>query len=82
MDNIRAAITGIRNGLPASGGYVYRGTGHDIMPWAVVREDGPPVSDETAGFPAPRAHRSYGAVNRCGACGYSVKGKNHQALCS
>jgi len=33
---IRPAITGIRNGLPEPTGYVYRGTGRDIMPWAIT----------------------------------------------
>ena len=33
---VRTMPAGLRNGLPETRGYVYRGTGEDIMPWAVT----------------------------------------------
>ena len=35
-ETIRPAATGTRNGLPRGGWYTYRGTGRDIMPWAIT----------------------------------------------
>jgi hypothetical protein len=51
---IRPAATGIRNGLPESGWYVYRGTGQDIMPWAITDDE---TVDETELLPDLRKQR-------------------------
>jgi len=73
VDSIKAAITGIRNGRPAPGGYIYRGTGHDIMPWAVTDDDSP------AGVPGGRKRRS-DSVNThwCYRCASDKRSRAHR----
>ena len=81
--------SGARNGMPEGGGYVYRGAYIDIMPWAITDDgsmdyDRGALDDERGALDdererAPRQPRT--ETVRCRTCGYSVKGKNHQALC-
>ena len=75
--------SGARNGMPEGGGYVYRGAYIDIMPWAITDDgsmdyDRGALDDDHRGR-APRQPRT--ETVRCRTCGYSVKSKNHQALC-
>lgn len=69
-----------RNGLPEPKRYVYRGTGEDIMPAAVMPDPGEPVV-----MPRERSgggrRMQYGRT-QCGACGWDRRSKRHQALCA
>jgi len=72
----------VRNGMPESGGYVYRGAHIDIMPWAITGDDSMDydrgaLDDERE--PAPRQQRP--PAVRCRTCGYSVKSPGHRVLC-
>ena len=76
------STSGTRNGMPESGGYVYRGAHIDIMPWAITDDDS---MDYDRGAldgerePAPRQQRP--PAVKCRTCGYSVKSPNHRVLC-
>jgi hypothetical protein len=64
------------NGLPEPGGYVYRGTGQDVMPWAVTDDQS---SRYETGGNRRRPERRAGC---CPGCGYSMRGINHRTLCA
>lgn len=70
-----------RNGLPETRGYVYRGTGEDIMPWAVTGDDSV-AGEELTGIRAGRAARRWQpSPSRCVKCGYLYKSAKHHELC-
>jgi len=79
------STSGSRNGMPESGDYVYRGTGKDIMPWAITDDDS---TDYDPVAPSPRTvkrralpkERAHGR-GRCSACGYGTRSLNHRVLC-
>jgi hypothetical protein len=68
-----------RNGLPERVNYVYRGTGEDIMPWAIT---GDGSVDYESGGEVRRSERSPRATwGRCGDCGYGRRSIGHRAQC-
>lgn len=77
------------NGMPEEGGYVYRGKGYDVMPWAVT-SDRSTDYDRYDTQPQPRKPRTVrkppqpwtrrsGA--KCPECGYGDRSPNHRVLC-
>jgi len=90
------STTGSRNGMPESGGYVYRGCGVDIMPWAITDDDGtdydsgvkPWVQNDVQPRPRkprtvrkPPKPRSRQSRAKCPVCGYGDRSPNHRVLC-
>jgi hypothetical protein len=64
----------MRNGFPPSGGYVYRGTGEDTMPWAIT-DNGATDYDTGIGKGKPRLDRR----NLCALCGHDYRTRIHRA---
>jgi hypothetical protein len=55
----------MRNGYPESRGYVYRGAGVDIMPWAITDDCG---TDYDTGVAELRFSRPARSKRRCERC--------------
>lgn len=68
-----------RNGRPVRRNYVYRGSGKDSMPWAVLDDD--PLEDAKVqhGRGLPEAERR--ARQRCRVCGYLRHSRSHRMSC-
>jgi hypothetical protein len=69
--------SGNRNGMPESGGYIYRGWGEDIMPWAITDDRS---TDYDTGIEPQRARRTV-ADNRCAVCDNDYRSRKHRANC-
>lgn len=62
---MRTMPGGIRNGLPETRGYVYRGKGYDTL--TAHWDDLPPAKPRKRSRPV-RVHYDTGGVSRCGWC--------------
>jgi hypothetical protein len=69
----------MRNGRPEGRWYTYRGTGEDIMPWAIT-EDTSVASLDDVGLEPQRARRAV-ADNRCAVCDNDYRSRKHKANC-
>ena len=67
------STSGTRNGMPESGGYVYRGTGEDVMPWA---DSGDASTDYDRHAPRPQSDRW-----KCRNCGHGYHTRLHLDEC-
>jgi hypothetical protein len=76
---------GGRNGLPEEyayvfRGYVYRGTGEDIMPWAIT-DDKRVATLAELGIELKRPRSARSARSRCQQCDHSYSSRWHKANC-
>ena len=82
---VRTMPAGLRNGLPGTGaertGYTYRGTGEDIMPWAVTDDDSVADEELTGILGRRRSPRWQPSRDRCVKCGYLYRSAKHHELC-
>lgn len=64
-----------RTGMPAPGGYVYRGLGYD------QHDPGRSLAGQRRRKHPARTGRSVGPDGRCTACGYLATAPGHRAAC-